>query len=236
MIIQDEASVQRWLGLIVATLKNSDLGKPSVIHFAHEVLESGWLDPVPNYKKPVVGAFQHHKLLLRLENVDELKVKASHCLKKFYKQLWSREKNSQLWRLAYERYLEIEGDDFFATHCHDGFSQYLENKIVSSSLQFTWTKDPEGIPNIERMLTQDPAFLKPDSGKVNHRPVIIMGQIFQDDEVTDNKVEALFQKVVEKSPELKNILQKINTRMAMKKQRFNARKALKKRRKSFVMI
>ncbi|WP_422135388.1 AAA family ATPase [Endozoicomonas sp. ALD040] len=234
MIIQDGACVQRWLGLIVvATLEGSDLNKPSVIHFAREVLESGWLDPVPNYNKSVVGAFKHHRLLLRLENVDELKVKASHCLKKFYKQLWSREKNSQVWRLAYERYLEIEDDDFLVTHCHDGFSQYLENKIVSSSLQFTWTKDPEGIPNIERMLTQDPAFLKPDSGKVNHRPVIIMGQIFRNDEVTGNKVEALFQKIVEKSPELKNTLQKINTRMAMKKQRFNTLKALKKMKKKF---
>ncbi|WP_257287629.1 MULTISPECIES: hypothetical protein, partial [unclassified Endozoicomonas] len=209
MVVQAGACSKEWSNSIVDILSNSDLANPSVIHFAREALLSGWLDPLPNDKSDIKKVHLYHELLVLLEGVDELKVIAAHSLKKWYRELLSREKNSQVWRLDYKSFREKEGNAFFITHCHDGFSRSLEEKITHSSLRAAWTDVPEGIPNVERMLLHHPAFQQLNSGKANHRPVIILEYKF-DRPVLDEKVEALIQRKAEKSPELKLILEKLN--------------------------
>ncbi|WP_422442599.1 AAA family ATPase [Endozoicomonas sp. ALB060] len=210
MIVQGGADPYEWFKSIVEILKRSILTDPAVIHFAHEALKSGWLDPVPTNGGHTEQASYYYDLLRELAKFDELKVEATHCLKKWYRKLWSREKNSQVWRLAYEHFREREGYGFFITHCHDGFSRYLEDSIISSSIQNAWTDQPEGIPNIERMLAHRPAFPQSVSGKKNHRPVIIIGGSFWCDTVIKEKVKALFQQKVKNNPDLKAKLERIN--------------------------
>ncbi|WP_422442443.1 hypothetical protein, partial [Endozoicomonas sp. ALB060] len=173
IINQDDLSAHYWFSSMIGILKDSDLTRPSFNRFALEVLKSGWLDPMLTDEYSIICA-QHHDLLVRLKSVDELRVEATHCLKKWYKQLFFREKNTQLWQKAYEDFQRREGTSF-VDH-YDGFSSFLEYEITNRLLKNAWTDEPEGIPNIERMLAQQPAFPRSVSGRGNHRPVIILGK------------------------------------------------------------
>ncbi|WP_422472485.1 AAA family ATPase [Endozoicomonas sp. ALB032] len=174
IINEDELDAISWFFSMVEILKDSDLTKSSVIRFALEVLKLGWLDPMLADEYSSIYA-QNHNLLVRLKSVDELKVEATHCQKKWYKQLFFREKNSQLWQKAYEDFQRRQGTSF-VDHCYDGFSSFLEYEITNRLLQNAWTDTPEGIPNIERMLAHQPAFPNVTSGRGNHRPLIILGK------------------------------------------------------------
>ncbi|WP_422472363.1 AAA family ATPase [Endozoicomonas sp. ALB032] len=217
MIVQGGASPLDWLSSIVEIIENSDLANPSVIHFVHEALKSGWLEPLPTYKSPIMKADHHYKLLVRLAGVHKLRAEATHQLKKWYQTLLSREKNSQVWRVAYRDLQGRKSDAMFVTHCHDGVSSSLEKNMLNPSVQIDWVHEPEGVPNIERMLVHQPAFVKLNSGKAGYRPVITMGQPSWDSEVFNEKVEALLQRKIENSPELKALLEDIKQ---YKKRRF----------------
>ncbi|WP_422413403.1 MULTISPECIES: AAA family ATPase [unclassified Endozoicomonas] len=201
MIVHGGAEPLDWLNSIVKILNGSDLTKRSVIQFASQALKSGWLNLLPLQKYKSKKEVKHHQLLLRLESVDELKVDASRCLKQWYKGSFSREKNSHLWQFLHSYFQTKKKYALLVTHSHDGVSPFLQSKIASSSLQKTWTDEPEGIPNIERMLVHDPAFEQLSSFKANHRPVIIMGQPSWDETVLDKKVEALLQRIIANSPD-----------------------------------
>ncbi|WP_422472499.1 AAA family ATPase [Endozoicomonas sp. ALB032] len=210
IILQVGLPPYNWLTTMVHLLHESDLTRPSILQLTRKAMAWGWLDPVPDYDSKIMGANIHHDLLVRLEGIDELQVGATHCLKKLYKQLFSLKKNSQKWRMAYQRYQEKNGNAFLSiTHCYEGFSAFLEDKIVSSSLQNAWTDEPEGIPNIERMLVHHPAFVKLTSGKANHRPVIIMGQPRWGNTVFNEKADTLYQRIINNSPYLKPLLEEI---------------------------
>ncbi|WP_257292852.1 transglutaminase domain-containing protein, partial [Endozoicomonas sp. ONNA1] len=208
LVVEAGASPLEWLRSMQNILKYRNLAIPSVIHFAIEALESGWLDPLATYKSHIMEADEHHSLLVRLTRVDELKDKAAHCLKKWYREFFSKEKNSQVWQLAYKDFQKRKGDTLFVTHGHDGFSSFLEGSMTISSIQNTWTDQPGGIPNIERMLVHQPAFPKLNSGKANQRPVIILGQPSWRHTAFNEKVEALYQRKVESSPHLQYLLEK----------------------------
>ncbi|WOG28841.1 AAA family ATPase [Endozoicomonas sp. 8E] len=209
-IVQAGTSAFIWLSSVVDILKDSDLTKPSVIHFASEAVKSTWLDLPSDYQyMHNVEINDYHQLLVSLEAVHELKVKATRYLKKWYETYLSREKDSWIWLLAYASFQEEIGSTMLVTHDHDGFSPFLKGEIACLSLQSSWSDEPEGIPNIERMLVHQPAFRKLSSGNANHRPVIILGQPSWDNTVIKEKAEALFQRKVENSPDLKLLLEKI---------------------------
>ncbi|WOG28848.1 AAA family ATPase [Endozoicomonas sp. 8E] len=201
MIVHGGADPLAWLNSIVKILNGSDLTKRSVIQFASEALKSGWLNLLPLEEYQSKKTVEHHQLLLRLESVDELKADASRCLKQWYKGSFSREKNSHIWEFQYSYFQTKKKYALLVTHSHDGVSPFLQSKIASLSLQKSWTDQPEGIPNIERMLVHDPAFEQLSSFKANHRPVIILGQPSWDDTVLDKKVEALLQRIIANSPD-----------------------------------
>ncbi|WP_257287133.1 transglutaminase domain-containing protein, partial [Endozoicomonas sp. SESOKO2] len=227
MIVQAGANPQHWLSSMVDILKFSDLTRPSVMQLAREALKSGWLNPPTTYEDKMLKA-AHHALLVGLEDIDELKAQAAHCLKSWYKNLLSREKNSQAWRSAYKNFQKEEDNAFFMTHCHDGVSHSLESQILNVSLQTVWTDEPEGIPDIERMLAHDPAFVQLNSGRPNQRPVIITGQPFWRRTALNEKVAALLQRQAENNPDLKLILEKVNKYEEMNKELRNVLKALNK--------
>ncbi len=206
MIVQGRASPDQWMKSIVDILAKSDEETPSFIRLADEALKSGWLNPLPDDENPVTMTREHHNLLLTLERIDELKVRAAHCLKMWYRKLLPRGKSSQVWPPVYESFQKQKNNAFFITHCHDGSSSLLEKKILDPSMQIAWTEVPEGIPNIERMLVHDPAFEQLKSGKVNRRPVIILGKPNWGDGDMCEKYEALFQKV-SNSPRMKQFFE-----------------------------
>ncbi|WP_422442597.1 MULTISPECIES: AAA family ATPase [unclassified Endozoicomonas] len=203
MIVQSGVSPHQWLRSMLNIL-NTNLTGPSVIRFAREAMVSGWLDPLPNDKNYSHLDSDLHRLLVHLKGIDELKVEAAHCLKKWYQAFLSREKNSQSWQFFYKSLQEKRSDTatLFITHGHEGFSSFLEGKIANSSLETHWTNEPEGIPNIERMLVHNPAFAQFISGKANHRPVIIIGKPEWYNNVIHYKVEALLKQKVNKRPDL----------------------------------
>uniref|UniRef100_UPI0021480915 transglutaminase-like domain-containing protein n=1 Tax=Endozoicomonas sp. SESOKO2 TaxID=2828743 RepID=UPI0021480915 len=207
MIVQGGANPQQWLNSMVDMLSKSDLETPPVIRLADEALTLGWLDPLPTCDDRIENPEEHWQLLWALESIDELKAKATHCLKMWYRKFLSREKNSQVWQLAYENFQKKKNDTFFITHCHDGSSPLLENDIVDPSIQIVWTDEPEGVPNIERMLVHDPAFEQLNSGKMNRRPVIIVGGPDWNARAIKEKHETLFQRKVNTSPDLKQLLE-----------------------------
>ncbi|WOG28844.1 AAA family ATPase [Endozoicomonas sp. 8E] len=220
MIIHGSSEPEDWLILMQNILSDIDL-TPAVIDFAREALASGWLDIPPTYAGQIVEAHQHHELLVRLQGVDELRVKASHLLKKWYKKLFFREKDSQSWQRAYHSFQTSKFGAFFVTRCHHGLSPFLEKNILTSSVRNAWTDQPEGIANIERMLVHHPAFPKLISGKAHHRPVIITGKPdfwISDLKVKYKKVEALLQQIAENRSDLKHLLEKNSQFMARKKE------------------
>ncbi|WP_422492170.1 AAA family ATPase [Endozoicomonas sp. ALD068] len=219
MIIHGSSEPEDWLILMLSILSDIDL-TPAVIDFAREALASGWLDIPPTYAGQIVEAHEHHKLLVRLQGVDELKVQASHLLKKWYKKLFFREKDSQTWQRAYHSFQTSKLGAFFVTRCHHGLSPSLEKNILTSSVRNAWTDQPEGIANIERMLVHHPAFPKLISGKANHRPVIIIGKPdwISGLKVMDKKVAALLQRIAENRSDLKHLLEKSSQFMARKKE------------------
>ncbi|WOG28904.1 AAA family ATPase [Endozoicomonas sp. 8E] len=226
MINHAKASPHHWLYSMVKILTNSHLAKPSVIHFAREALASGWLDPLPIYDSSIIEADEHYQLLMRLRDIDELKVQATDCLKKWYQTVLSGEKISQSWQSTYEFFLKEENNALFVTHCHGGFSRFLEDKIARSILDYTWTNEPEGVPNVERMLLQEPAFMQLTSVNANHRPVITLGRPSWVDTVICEKRTALIELKAENSPDLKRPLKQYKQYEAMKQQLRDALKAL----------
>ncbi|WOG28849.1 AAA family ATPase [Endozoicomonas sp. 8E] len=217
MIIRGGASPQQWLSSMIDILKHSDLSKPSVIHFAREALYSGWLDPGPIGMDYCKEAHEHHELLLCLEGVDGLKVKAAHCLKKWYKAFLCGEENSQAWRSSYKSYQDSlsEKYDLSVGHYYGGFSPFLERKMANPSLQTAWTHVPEGTPDITRMLMHQPAYAQLIQGKENLRPVIIIGQPSWSKTAIVKKIQAL---LAENNPDLKPLLEKVNQYEAITRQ------------------
>ncbi|WP_422138918.1 AAA family ATPase [Endozoicomonas sp. ALC020] len=208
VIDQAEASSLKWIMTLLHILQDIDITRPSAIHLALGAMKLGWLDPV-HFDNRFWGFDRYHQIFVRLEGVDELKVKAADCLKKWYKYVFFGRKSSPAWRLAYRNFREREGDALLVTHCHNGFSQSFEDIIIVRSLRTGWSNEPEGMPNIERMLMHSPAFPKLISGKANHRPVIIMGQPSWNSTVINERVEALLQQKVENSQELSRQDQKL---------------------------
>ncbi|WOG28868.1 AAA family ATPase [Endozoicomonas sp. 8E] len=210
MVEQNGEYPYEWLRSMV-DIVNTDLARPSFIRFAREALLSGWLDPVSNKRNGGIMPLQHHELLVRLVNVDELKVDASHCLKKWYKTFFSRGKDNRTCNVNATIH-EEKKNAFFVTHCHDGRSSSLEGEIANPSIEDAWTDQPEGIPNIERILEQRPAFPQLTSGKANHRPVILMGQPAWNKTVIEEKAEALYQRKVNSSPNWKQVLEMLKSK------------------------
>ncbi|WP_422409596.1 MULTISPECIES: AAA family ATPase [unclassified Endozoicomonas] len=230
MIVQGKENPIHWLFSMVKILINSDLTRPPVIDFAQKALTSGWLDSVPTFFRNHADFREHHELLVRLQGIDEMKVAADQCLKKFYRVFLSREKNCGLWQRAYENPRWGKVRTSLVSHCHDGFSRSLEDQIISSSVKKDWTDEPEGVPCIDRMLLRHPAFVKSISGKANHRPVIILGQPSWgnswDDTLLNEKVDALLQQLAENRPDLKHLLERLNQVQATEKQLQNTLAAL----------
>ncbi|WOG28897.1 AAA family ATPase [Endozoicomonas sp. 8E] len=209
MIVEAKARPLEWLGSMVNILEHSDLANPSIIRFALKVLELGWLNPLPRYSDEIIMPLQHHELLMRLKGIEELKVEAANCLKKWYQTVLKRGKKSQSWRSIYEYFLARKGNDMLVSHCHEGASPTLNDKITNPSLDTAWTDDPEGVPNIERMLVNQPAFVQLHSVRARHRPLIILGHPFWSSTLIDKKARDLLQLKAKKNPDLKLLLEKV---------------------------
>ncbi|WP_448218286.1 AAA family ATPase [Endozoicomonas sp. 2B-B] len=209
MIVEAKARPLEWLGSMVNILEHSDLANPSVIRFALKILKLGWLNPLPRYMDEIIAPLQHHELLMRLKGIEELKVEATNCLKEWYQSVLKRGKQSLNWWSIYEYFLRRKGNDMFVSHCHEGASPSLNDKIANPSLDTAWTDDPEGVPNIKRMLVNQPAFVQLHSVRARHRPLIILGDPFLSSTLIDKKARELLQLKAKTNPDLKLLLEKV---------------------------
>ena len=182
-IVMPEGLICNRFRLILQILINRKGNDYATFDFAREALAAGWLDPFRDgvdwssddgYHR---CAYQHYKVLQRLQGVDELKSLAEHCLRQWYRNLLCQENNSEVWLQEYESIQNEDQFSFFVTNDHDGHSPYLESNIANSSLRSSWTDVPGNIPDIERMLAKKPSFPLFTAGKNKHRPLIIIGSI-----------------------------------------------------------
>ena len=146
---------------------------PSVLHFAKSALERGWLDGITcsaDY------SLTHHNVLKQLEAIDELRVPAGRALTLLYNVLVKGRVPSYRALVNYRE--EIEKDvPFILPAACSGHSPSLEKAVRTSDLTSHWTDEPEGVPDIERLLTHNPAFPAFQAGRTKHRPVILLGAL-----------------------------------------------------------
>ncbi|WP_230460262.1 hypothetical protein, partial [Sansalvadorimonas verongulae] len=152
------------------------------ITIAQVAIEKNWLDPV---NCPVNGAAILHSLLKKLDAVKELKPLVQHLLKDWYVHFLGRKDMDSCIR-------KILGDASpLALPMCSGHSPTLEDGLKIDNLTPSWTEEPEGVPDIGRLLTGLPAFSVFKTRTSRHRPVIWFGNPRWDHESLNKKAYEL---------------------------------------------
>lgn len=170
---------------------------------ARHALESGWLDPQTEALHTTdsdLFGLRYHQLLRAMTDIDGLKALASACLHQWYKCHMSRDRGNILAAGSLPLTLPSIG----------GRSQRLETIIKIPTRSSAWTYEPEGVPDIERLLTHNPAFNASSSGNTAHRPVIIVSLKGWDYPNNKNKLSSLLLKLQQQHPEIGTILTGVN--------------------------
>ena len=128
-----------------------------------------------------------------MTNIDGLKALVSACLRQWYKCHMSRDRGSILAGSSLPVTLASIG----------GRSQRLETIIKIPTRSSAWTYEPEGVPDIERLLTHNPAFNASGSGETAHRPVIIVS--LPSWNYHREKLRLLFERLQQQHPEIHTI-------------------------------
>ena len=170
---------------------------------ARHALESGWLDPQTEALHITdcdLFGMRYLQLLQAMTNIDGLKALASTRLRQWYKCHMSRDRGNILAGSLLPVTLPSIG----------GRSQRLETIIKIPTRSSAWTYEPEGVPDIERLLTHNPAFNASGSGNTAHRPAIIVSLPGWDYPNNKNKLSSLLLKLQQQHPEIRTILTGVN--------------------------
>ena len=177
--------------------------RSKITPLARHALESGWLDPqtaalhTTDYD---LFGLRYHQLLRAMASIDGLQSLASACLRQWYKCHMSRDRGNILADCSLPVTLANIG----------GRSQRLETIIKIPTRSSAWTYEPEGVPDIERLLTHNPAFNASGSGNTAHRPVIIVALPGWDYPNNKIKLSLLLLRLQEQHPEIRTILAGVN--------------------------
>ncbi|USE38887.1 AAA family ATPase [Endozoicomonas sp. SCSIO W0465] len=154
----------------------STLKDPAVIERFKDLclhaLSSGWLeskeiDPDLIFNSPNY-LYQHYKLLQHLKNHKDTRIMATACLQRWHNTYLG--KNQRCHEMAKRKIQNLA-----VIRDHGGHSPWLEAAIATRTLSPSWSDEPNGMPSIERLLAQRPAFPAVAYGETAHRPVIIAG-------------------------------------------------------------
>ena len=157
-----------WQNLLSCVLMHVKPGK-LVDALAREAFESGWIDVKQMSDSDGAATSDAHdflELLFRLrEHNEELKTLADDYIKRWYYQFIRPRYDVSFW----------QKEKMIFSHSLSGHSPQLDSWLTVSSLNSTWSDEPEGVPDIGRLLTQVPAYRRTTSAQNHRRPVIIIG-------------------------------------------------------------
>ena len=157
-----------WQNLLSRILMDVKPGKLAVA-LAREAFETGWIDvkqtsdsedATPPYTHGLLFQVLHK---LRKDN-EELKPLADDYIKRWHHQ-FIKPRHDICWRCEKSTILN---------HSLSGHSPRLDSWLTVSSLNSTWSDEPEGVPDIGRLLAQVPAYRRTTSAQNHRRPVIII--------------------------------------------------------------
>ena len=159
-----------WHNALVGALIYTDLTKPAAAALAREAFESGWIllkhkTPVPEDASLINGCHLL-RLLNHLGKSERLKALSDDCLKWWYKHFMRPRGGMSWWQEMKENTI--------ISHSVSGHSSQLDSWLTVSSLNSTWSDEPEGIPEVGRLLAQVPAYRQTKSAQSHRRPVIII--------------------------------------------------------------
>ena len=170
---------------------------------AHVALDNNWLSP-----KDALGtsSMELLNILSKLHAVDSLRSLAQKLLQDWH-DYWHAQ-SVDIYTENKFSYKEHEKDKLFdmVTDSHSGHSPTFESELKSDALLSAWSDEPEGIPDIERLLTSHPAFPVSGSGKTKHRPALMIECPEWENTDLDKYAHALFIRCAQNSPDLKEPL------------------------------
>ncbi len=187
-----------WQYIIRKILKDScqhfGVKSAQVQAVAHMALELDWLLP----SSCSLHGKELYDLLNKLNTVDALKPQVKKLLEEWHVYWLKNEDNINV-SFGNDNNKILSG---LVTHSHGGYSPSLESDLKMRSLLSTWTDEPEGIPDIERLLTSSPAFPASGSGRIKHRPVLMSDSPQWKATDIQKTVNKLFAQCVRNNPEL----------------------------------
>ena len=157
-----------WQNLLSLVLMKVKPGK-LVDALAREALETGWIDVKQTSDSEDATPSDARDLFMLLhklrEHHEELKTLADGYIKRWHQQ-FIRPRYDISWQC---------GQSTILSHSLSGHSPQLDSWLTVSSLNSTWSDEPEGVPDIGRLLAQVPAYRRTTSAQNHRRPVIIIG-------------------------------------------------------------
>lgn len=173
--------------------------------FCFHALSSGWLEPRkdPDYVSDIGSGgsefiFKHYNLLRYLKNGAKTKEMATICQQKWHATYLGQEQFHKFMAKRNILNFAVSGD-------YGGHSPLLEAAIATRTLSSSWSNEPDGMPDIERLLIQAPAFPTLASQNTAHRHAIITG--FPDWSKTsiEQKNSEILERVYQNRPDLKQL-------------------------------
>ena len=194
-----------WQYSIIQILQNAcdhyGATSSAVVTFARKALEQGWLNPL----LPDFLAMPLHRLLKKLEAVDEVKPLVTRALQDWYNHFPGKKSEYDDVSRVLKKCSPSDVPEI-----HGGSSPTLESSLKAVDLMAHWTDEPEGIPDIERLLTHYPAFPVFSTGKTQHRPVIMLGSPLWGKTELKSKAKELYGCYLKNHPTEKALFKKQN--------------------------
>ena len=207
IISNDNVRPVCWHDLLVDALNTSDLSKPAAVTLTHEAFESGWIDlehKVPfSTKTYPVNAKKLFQLLKKLAQHEEFKALSDDYLNRWY-HYFLRPQDIRCTE-CHSSYWEEHEANMLISHSLSGHSLRLDSWLTTATLQSAWSDEPEGVPDIGRLLARLPAYRRALSRQNPHRPVIIVGNPHWYCVGIEHKADILLHKKLRSDPKLSSV-------------------------------
>ena len=190
VIVNNSVHPLIWHNILIRILTNVAPAKP-MDALAREAFESGWIcleHETPDSEDATpVDAYVLFQLLHKLGGREELKTLSDDYIKRWHLQfLGSRDVS----------YWQDGEENMIISHSLSGHSPQLDSWLTVSLLNSTWSDEPDGAPDIGRLLAQVPAYQRTGSAQNHRRPVIIINNpIWEFTQIFDLAVDLLDKKL-----------------------------------------
>ena len=173
IIGNDSMRISDWQYSMLCILENAcrhcDVDSPPVIAVVWLAFGQEWVNP---YKMMPFFAMRWHKLLKKLEAVEEIKPLVKRTLQDWYNHFPGSTRD--IFGYMSEALRVCKSHHVYGIH--GGKSPAVEAALATTDLSVSWTEEPEGIPDIGRLLSRNPAFpVFSTAASTSHRPVIALG-------------------------------------------------------------